>query len=152
MASKTPPRFYTSKKTAPDRVGEIMGLLAKYPAAIDSYHVLNEGGKVAAFAVSIQGVGYRFQPQVEGVRRRMEEAGAIKPPNASPEAVAWAQMYTLVEMQLEAVANGVASVEEVFGGWAIVGDRTVGQMIRDRRGELMPGENLLLTSPATEVE
>lgn len=139
------PRFYTTTVPAAKRVGQLMELLGRHPDLIDSYHVINQGGQVSAFAVSIQGVGYRFAPNIEGVRARMEEA--LDKKRAEPLDVAWAQLYTLLEMQLEAIASGVAEVEDVFGGWALTsGGHTVGDMIRERRGELMPGEHPLLTA------
>ena len=138
-----PPRYYSTSVPAAKRIASLMTLLGKFPGLIDSYHVLNEGGRVAAFAVSIRGVGYRFAPNVEGVAARMK-AGRKR---AKPEDVAWAQMYTLLEMQLEAVATGVAEVEDVLGGWALTsGGHTVGDMIRERGRELLPGEHPLLTS------
>lgn len=143
------PRFYTTVVPASKRIADLMGLFGKHADLVDSYHVMNEGGRVAAFAVSIRGVGYRFAPNVEGIRDRMVEAGLSLSAKgtAEPEAVAWAQLYTMIEMQLEAVATGVADVEEVFGGWALTSSgHTVGDMIRERRGELMPGEHPLLTA------
>lgn len=144
------PRFYTTKVSAAKRIGQLMELFGKHAGLIDSYHVINEGGKPSAFAVSIHGVGYRFAPQVEGVRQRMIDAGMNldAASTAEPEDVAWAQFYTLIEMQLEAVASGIAPVEDLFGGWALTtGGHTVGDMIRERRGELMPGEHPLLAAP-----
>lgn len=138
------PRFYTTEVPASKRIANLMQLLGKYPGLIDSYHVLNEGGEVAAMAVSIRGVGYRFAPNVPGVTKRMREEGVTR--YAKPEDVAWAQLYTLLEMQMEAVASGVAEVEDVLGGWALTsGGHTVGDMIRERGRELMPGEHPLLT-------
>ena len=47
-------------------------------------------------AISVRGVGYRFAPNVDGVQERMIRAGTSR---AEPEAVAWAQLYTLVEYE-----------------------------------------------------
>lgn len=135
------PRFYTTSVPASKRIAQLMELLGKHSDLIDSYHVVNKGGEVDAFAVSIAGVGYRFAPNVDGVAARMPSG------RAAPIDVAWAQLYTLLEMQLEAIASGVAEVEDVFGGWALTSaGHTVGDMIRERRSELMPGEHPLLSS------
>lgn len=146
--SKKKPRFYTTSIPASRRVAQTIEMMADYPDLIDSYHVLNEGGSIAVLAVQIDGVGYRFRPNTPGVKRRMEESGLNLEARSTPapEDVAWAQLHHLLQMQLEAVASGVAGAEDVFGGYALVQHGTVGDMIRERRAELMPGEQLLLTS------
>lgn len=134
------PRYYTTTKSTAVFVGEIMQLLGEYGA--ESFYVQQKDGQPVAIAFVIHGVAYQMRPQIEGVRARLERMrGASK---ATPEAVAWAQVRHLLELQLEAIENGVATPAQVFGGLALTsGGRTVAEMIDERAAELMPGESAL---------
>lgn len=144
------PRFYTTSRAVPKIMAEIMELLTGFEM-VDSYHVDSGGGEPRAIAFMVDGVPYRLRPQVDGIRRRLEEEGiAHLKSTADPKAIAWAQLHALLELQLEAVESGAVGFEDVMGGFALTsGNHTVGDMIRERRGELLPGEHPLLTPGAT---
>lgn len=137
------PRFYTTSKSGAQFVSEIMSLLMEFGA--ESFHVQNVDGKVSAIAFQAGGVAYQVAPNVDGVRRRLEDVGRSYVEKA--EAVAWAQLRAWVELQLEMIESGVVTAPEAFGGFALTsGGRTVAAMIQERRGELLPGESRLLPS------
>jgi hypothetical protein len=142
MAERTQgPRFYTTSKTPKQLLGEMISLLSEYGA--DSIHIQQKLKEPFAIAFLIAGVPYQLTPSVEGVAKRLGEMGARA--KASPEAIAWAQSRALLELQLEAIENGIAPAETILGGYALTSTgRTVGDMIAERKGELMPGESLLL--------
>lgn len=61
------------------------------------------------------------------------------------------RFYTLLERQLEAIMSGGAKASEVLGGYVLTrSGRTVGDMIEERSGELMPGERLMLSRPTED--
>lgn len=134
------PRFYSTKQSPSDFLGQIMSLLSEY--GCDSYMVEQKAGKPEAVAFQWDGLAYRIRPNVAGIAERLEEAGKGR---VDPEAVAWAQARHLLEMQLEAIESGAGRASEVLGGYVLVETgRTVGDMIEERAGELLPGERLLL--------
>lgn len=140
------PRYYTTSVSAHRSVGNIQGLLNEHGAK----RVMTESqdGKPAGIAWSMETphgeVAFRLQPKIEGVRRRMKEAGVLgKYDSADPADVAWKQIHVLIEMQLEAIANEAVTAAQVFGGLAMVETgETVADMI-EGGAEQVTGRNLL---------
>ena len=132
------PRFYRVRKPATDFVADITKLLTEYGSS--SFMVENENGSPVAIAFQLKGLAYRIRPDVEAMADRLTGHGG-----ASADAVAWAQAFHLLELQLEAIETGAARASEVLGGYVLMETgRTVGEMIEERADELMPGERLLL--------
>jgi len=152
MAGRTKggPRYYSTGKSAQQFVSEIMRLLGEFGAS--SFHVKQVKGQPVAIAFTIEAdsglLPFQIEPRFEGVRKRMSKARSAK---AEPEAVAWAQARHLIELQLEAVESGVVSVAQAFGGFAFLNTgRTVADMLEERTGELIAGEQLLLPTAKKE--
>lgn len=142
MAGRTKggPRYYSTKRSAAEFLGDIMKLLAEYGCG--SYMVEQKDGAPAAVAFELDGLAYKLRPNVEGIRRRLEEE-RIR--NADARAVAWAQTRHLLELQLEAITSGAAKASDVLAGYVLTSSgRTVGEMVEERAEELLPGERLLL--------
>lgn len=141
------PRFYSTTKSAQKLVAEILSLLTEFGA--DSFHVQQKNGEPVAIGFIIHGIPFRYAPDFAGIERRLEKArksGRIDR-RIDPNPVAWHQIRTLLELQLEAVETGIASAETIFAGWALMSTgQTVGEMIAERNYELMPGATLLLQS------
>lgn len=148
MARTKGPRFYTTDRKASEFARETLELLGEFGAK--SVHAEYTDGDVSAIAFVLEtgrgDVAFRMRPNVPGVRRRLQEDGVASRPKHGAEAVAWAQLKTMVEMQCEAVESELVTVAEAFAGWALTsGGRTVAEMIEERAGELLPGETMLLT-------
>lgn len=121
MAARTEgPRYYTTTKHPRQFVSEIMELLGEFGAK--SFHIQQEDGEVTAVAFVLDtprgDLPFRMRPNVPGIRARFDEEG-VSPPKHGVEAVAWAQLRHLVELQLEAVESDAVTVYEAFAGWAL---------------------------------
>lgn len=155
MARRTKgPRYYTTGKSATEFVTEILQLLGDF--GVESYHVQQSGGKPVAIAFTLAGLGgllpFRLIPDIAAVKLRLQVAvdrGDISSSDIrDSEAVGWAQTRHLLELQLEAIESGLVSAAQVFGGLAITSEgRTVAEMLEERAGELLPGEQALLPPP-----
>ena len=136
---KKGPRFYTTSKSASQSVGEVVALLSEFGA--DSYQVQNRNGKPVSITFLAGGIVFQLSPQIEGMRKRLEQARS----KADPAAVAWAQLRHWTELQLEIIESGVLTTEQAFGGYALTSaGHTVADMLGERHAELMPGETRLL--------
>ena len=135
------PRFYEVKHSSAHFVAEITQLLTEYGSG--SFMVENVDGCPTAVAFQLDGLAYRIRPDVAAMAERL--TGSRRKGKAPADAVAWAQARHLLELQLEAIETGAARASEVLGGYVLTSSgRTVGDMIEERAGELMPGERLLL--------
>jgi hypothetical protein len=135
------PRFYEASGSATGFVSKLTKLITEF--GVDSFMVENKGGEPVGIAFQFDGLAFRVRPDVEGVRRRLERAR--RKGRASPETVAWAQSFALLEMQLEAIESGAAKASEVLGGYCFTkSGRTVGEVIEGRTGDLLAGERLML--------
>lgn len=148
MARTKGPRFYTTSKKAAHFTRKTLELLGEFGAK--SVHAEYQDGEVSAIAFVLEtaagDVAFRMRPNIPGIRRRLQEDGVAGRPKHGAEAVAWAQLHALIELQCEAVESELVTVAEAFAGWALTSTgRTVAQMIEERAGELMPGETMLLT-------
>jgi hypothetical protein len=147
------PRFYASEKTVAEQVRKLLSLLSEYGA--QSYHVDNRGGRPSAVAFSLEGangpLAFKVAPNVEGIGRRLREEGVKARGPDGAEGVAWAQLAELVRLQLEAVESGLASAEDVLGGFLLLeSGHTVGEAAREGAREILHGRHLLLPSPRSE--
>jgi len=143
MARGRGPRFYTTTITAQARLNTMMELLAEHGAG--TYMVQRGEHGPDSVAFQMDGLAYRIRPDVDGLARRVEEGGERIRSGTTPAMVAWAQAAHLLELQLEAIASGAGKASEVLGGYVLTEQgRTVGDMLEERQGELMPGEQLLL--------
>lgn len=144
MARKKGPRGYETSKSPAKLFGECQELLADFGA--ESVHAKYEDGTPVAIGFVLKTpngtVPYRLEPDIEGVRRRMQESRSGK---AGPGAVAWFQTRQLLEALLEFNESGLASVTHLLAGMAISETgQTIGGLIEDRPGDLLRGETLLL--------
>ena len=139
------PRFYQATKKASQFVANIQTILTEYGS--DSFMVENQYGSPSAVAFQLNGLAYKIRPDFDAMAERLDRSR--RKGRATPEAVAWAQAFHLLELQLEAIETGAARASEVLGGYVLMETgRTVGEMIEERAEELMPGERLLLPSGA----
>lgn len=142
---KKGPRGYRSGKSPRELAGECQELLADFGA--DSVHVRFEDGEPAelAFVLDTPEAGkipFRFEPDVEGVRRRLEDGPSVK---RGPETVAWFQTKQLLEATLEFNANGLASVTRLLAGMAVGSDgKSVGDLLAERPEALLSDDRRLL--------
>lgn len=145
MGRTKAPRGYTTSKSANELAGQCQGLLADFGA--DSVHMkLEEGSPIGiGFVIPTPNgkVPFRIMPDLEGVRRRLDEAS--RSGQASPAAVAWFQVHQYLEALLELNESGMASAVELLGGMAVTETgATVAQMIEERPGDLLRGSDLML--------
>lgn len=146
MARKKGPRGYQTKKSAGELFGECQELLAQFGA--ESVHANYEDGEPVEIAFVLKTtsgtVPYRFAPDIEGVRRRLDSGPSGR---ASAEAVAWFQTRQMLEALLELNESGLASTTTLLAGMAVTETgQTVGQMIEERPGDLLQGGTLLIGS------
>lgn len=144
MSARTKgPRYYNTTVPAQKRLNTMMELLGEYGAG--TYMVERGADGPVAVAFQMDGLAFRIQPNVEGVRRRVEQGSERLRSGTTPDMVAWAQAAKLLELQLEAIASGQGPATEVLGGYVLTeAGRTVSDMLQERHGELMAGERLLL--------
>lgn len=146
MARKKGPRFYQTGQSPAKSIAEIQHLLSDFGVA--SYHVQQEDGQPVALAWVVEMAGgmvpFRFRPNVEGLRERFDRTG-VRGPRESVEAVAWRQAQELIELKLEIVESGAATLAQEFAGYVLTdGGRTVADVIQTGEGRLADGETPLL--------
>lgn len=143
MGRKKGPRFYGTTKSAAHHLAEIQDLLNDFE--VHSYHVFRDPDALGFVVETGSGkVPFKLEPNIEGLRARFNEPGVPKP-DTSVEATAWAQMRHMVEIMLEIVESGNASLPEVFGGFALTHEGiTVGQAIEGGKAQLGPETTLML--------
>lgn len=139
------PRGYETSKSANELAGQCQGLLADFGA--DSVHMKLENGTPVGIGFVIATpngkIPFRLMPDIEGVRRRLEESS--RSGQASPEATAWFQVKQYLEALLELNESGMASATELLGGMAVTETgATVAEMIEERPGDLLQGGTLML--------
>lgn len=128
---------------------EIFGLLTEFGAK--SFHVDAEGNGAIGFVLEVENpwggeprrIPFRMEPRVEAIRRRLDEAKVTSRARHGAAGVAWAQLRHLLELQLEAVENGILSTEQAFAGFAVL---STGETIAEA---LSDPERLLLRSGPT---
>lgn len=149
----TNPRFYTTTVAAEKTAFEIASLLRKYGAR-DFHLSYDEDGEpdAVAFTMAVPNLGLvpvRFRPKIDGVARRLPKKGRRGGRKEldidQARRTAWRQVCTLIEMQLEAVENGVRAFHELFLSDIVVGE--TGQTVGERLEE--GGVPLLLPGSAT---
>jgi len=101
------PRFYRTTKSAQKLVGEILTLLAEFGA--ESFHVQQKDGKPSAIAFQHAGIVFQMEPDFAGLAARLANSTRSDARSADARAVAWAQVRTLLEMQLEMVESRAMS-------------------------------------------
>jgi hypothetical protein len=126
------PRFHTTSIAAAKSATQVGEIVRKYGARSFSVEFDEDGEPVAVqFVMRVPEVGFvpvQMRARIDGLADRLPKIGQSrrhKEPNwTQARRVAWRQLLTLIEMQLELVENGVRDFHEMFLADVVTDDGT----------------------------
>ncbi len=126
------PRFHTTKIAAAKTATQIGDVVRKYGARSFSVE-FDEGAEPVAvqFVMHVPEIGFvpvQMRARIDSLAERLPQIGKSRynkePDVARARRVAWRQLLTLIEMQLELVENGVREFHEMFLADVVTDDGT----------------------------
>lgn len=136
-------RFYTTSVHPDKTAREIQEVLAEAGARHVRTSYKPEGGSVESveFTLEIDGeqVGFRLAPDVEGMKRALEEDESItassRQTTEHAERVAWRNLKAWLEAQLAFRAANQAEIDQILLGWGITpsGDTIYEQIVENKK-------------------